>query len=1117
MWTTVRGRPAHLFYALAGLATGTVFAQAPRIDSLSPGQVPIAGGTAISIRGANFTNATVSIDKAAVTATSIAFDEIRFTALKHDNGYAIVRVSTGAGTATARVLYIPPSLKDLPPGYITTIAGVGLYYGDYGPAREAAVAPVGIDYGPDGSLYVAEAQHNRVIRIRADGVLEPFAGTGQFPKPGVSPDGGPATAAGFGFPRSVVVESNGDVIIADSDTNRVYRVDAATGTIRTIAGTGVAGFSGDGGPATEALLNHPTHLAGDKAGTLWVVDFGNARIRRITPDGKIATICGTGTAGFSGDGGPAIEAQFNDGIDDAGVLAYDPAGVLYLSDYANQRIRRIDLGTGIIDTFVGPDRDFGADIAHNRALTVGPDGNLYFSPGSEIVRVTRDGQLVERFGARTSQPTFDGTPLANAKVGGIGLVLDAQGNIVYTDQEIHRVMRLNRISGVQETVAGVGPGVFGENGPALAASPVEKSGPFPDLIVLPTGEIVFSGQRIRKIGLDGRLSVVAFTGSSRTEGEDIPATQASETTGGLHLDAQGNLYAATFNHVVVIDTQGIVRRFAGLLTPLQCDYSGDGGPARNARLCQPWDVVMDGDGNAFIADTNNNRIRRVDAKTGVITTVVGSGPVNGFEGYNTKGSYCGDGGPAIEACLNTPEYLAVNSQGELYINEGGHFRKVDRNGIISTISTAVNPAFMAVDAADNILFTGLSSAIGRLTPGGVVQKIAATGAQGFSGDGGPALSALAAPGGGVGFDAEGNLYFVDGQNRRIRAVRYGAVLAPPNARAQIASGTPQTAPIATRFSDPLAVIVLDNTGQPAGNVRVDFTAPASGASCTTATASVLTDRNGRAEFVCNANTVAGSFNVTATPLGSNITLTFALANTAPRLASNGLVNGASFLGGPVAPGEIVTIFGAGVGPVQLVQAAPVEGRFATQLAGVRVLFNGTESPVLFARFDQVAVIAPYALDGAASAQVVVEFAGVASNTIAVPVAQVSPAIFSANSSGRGQGAILNQDNSVNSAANPADQGSIIVLFCTGEGQTDPPGVDGKLANDVYPKPKLPVSVMIGGQMADILYYGAAPTLVAGVMQVNARVPNGITSGSAVPVSIGAGTVSSPSGITVAIR
>jgi uncharacterized protein (TIGR03437 family) len=555
------------------------------------------------------------------------------------------------------------------------------------------------------------------------------------------------------------------------------------------------------------------------------------------------------------------------------------------------------------------------------------------------------------------------------------------------------------------------------------------------------------------------------------------------------------------------------------------DFGGDGGPARQALLDQPWDLIFDAAGNLLIADSNNNRVRKVDAKTNIITTIAGSGAVNGQERYGL-GTSCGDGGPATQACINTPYGLALDRDGVLYIAENDvAIRRVDQNGIITTFAR-MKATKMTLDAAGNLYTVDESEcSVVRILPDGTVIPIAGGNGRGFGGDGGPALAAhitSQSQGIGIAIDEEGNLFFNDVQNHRIRAIRYGAVLAPSGARAQVRGGTPQSSAIGTKFGAALAVFVGDSAGMPAGNVRVDFDAPPSGASCLfsnqQAHIGVLTDRYGLAAAVCTANTVTGAFAVTAAPLGTAASLKFALTNTAPQLASNGAVNGASFVSGPVAPGEIVTVFGAGVGPAQLVQATPgADGRFGTQLSGVRVRFNGVEAPVLFARFDQVGVVVPYAVDGATSAQVVVEYAGVASNPISMPVALASPAIFSSGSTGSGQGAILNEDGSPNSAANPADEGSIVVLFATGEGQTDPPGVDGQAAREPYPKPRQRVSVTISGQTADILYAGAAPTLVAGVLQINARVPTGITPGASVPVVLAVGTSSSPAAITVAIR
>jgi uncharacterized protein (TIGR03437 family) len=228
----------------------------------------------------------------------------------------------------------------------------------------------------------------------------------------------------------------------------------------------------------------------------------------------------------------------------------------------------------------------------------------------------------------------------------------------------------------------------------------------------------------------------------------------------------------------------------------------------------------------------------------------------------------------------------------------------------------------------------------------------------------------------------------------------------------------------------------------------------------------------------------------------------------------GVTNGASFASGPVAPGEIFTIFAASAGPAALTGGTVTTGFVDSSVSLVRILFDGIPAPLLYVSATQIAGIVPYAVDGKSSTQVVLEYRGQQSAALTVPVAASSPAIFMLDTNR--QGAILNQDNSVNGAGNPAAIGSYIVVFGTGEGQTDPAGVDGKVANAVYPKPKLPVSLSIGGVDAPIAYAGAAPSGVAGAFQVNAVVPPGVTPGSAVPVVLNVGGVSSPA-VYVAIR
>ena len=246
-------------------------------------------------------------------------------------------------------------------------------------------------------------------------------------------------------------------------------------------------------------------------------------------------------------------------------------------------------------------------------------------------------------------------------------------------------------------------------------------------------------------------------------------------------------------------------------------------------------------------------------------------------------------------------------------------------------------------------------------------------------------------------------------------------------------------------------------------------------------------------------------------------VTAAVAGPAPVASAAGVVNAASFIGGPVAAGEVVTLFGTTIGPPTLAGLQLTTAGFVDNYIGeTTVLFDGFPGPIIYSSAGQTSVIVPYSVAGRASTQMIVEYQGRRSAPVTLPVAAAAPALFSANASGKGNGAILNQDGSYNSSAAPAAKGSVVVLFGTGEGQTDPPGVDGKPAAGVFPKPVLTVSVRIGGVAAEILYSGAAPGLVAGVLQVNARIPEEVASGD-VPVVLTVGSASSQPDLTVAVR
>jgi uncharacterized protein (TIGR03437 family) len=242
------------------------------------------------------------------------------------------------------------------------------------------------------------------------------------------------------------------------------------------------------------------------------------------------------------------------------------------------------------------------------------------------------------------------------------------------------------------------------------------------------------------------------------------------------------------------------------------------------------------------------------------------------------------------------------------------------------------------------------------------------------------------------------------------------------------------------------------------------------------------------------------------------------AAATPVVAASGIVNGASYLPGAVAPGMLVSIFGTGLGPPEGASLElDISGLVKTQLRGSRVLFNGVPAPVIFSSANQVSVIAPYSIADGATVSVVVECGGLGSAPVELAVAESAPALFTYDSSGSGQGAILNEDGSLNTPQNPAERGSIVVFYGTGEGQTEPAGQDGQITGELLPHPLRPVSVLIGGREASVLYAGGAPGLVAGVVQVNARIPDDLPESGAVPVTLQVGASASQPGVTLAVR
>ncbi|MDX1979734.1 MAG: hypothetical protein SFV51_05665 [Bryobacteraceae bacterium] len=336
-------------------------------------------------------------------------------------------------------------------------------------------------------------------------------------------------------------------------------------TINTIAGTGTAGFSGDNGPATEAAFNNPVYLAIDAAGNLIVADWRNHRVRRIDALGVVTTIAGTGAAGFSGDGGPATQATLNGAIG----VCIDPAGNIYVNDDFNNRIRRI-APNGTITTFAG-----------NGARVHGGDGGPATSASFNI---------------------------------GLRCASDSTGNIYVAEQGAHRIRRIST-SGAITTIAGTGAqGFSGDGGPATAAALNNPTA----LTVDRNGDIYFSDQynhRIRRISTAGTITTVAGTGTPGFSGDGGPATSANlNFPGAMVTDSNGDLYFTDGPNwrVRKINAAGVISTVAGNGAR---GFAGDGGPPLSASFNGEFGIALDAQGNLYIADTDNHRVRKISNVT----------------------------------------------------------------------------------------------------------------------------------------------------------------------------------------------------------------------------------------------------------------------------------------------------------------------------------------------------------------------------------------------------------------------------------------------------------------------------------------------------------------------
>jgi sugar lactone lactonase YvrE len=618
--------------------------------------------------------------------------------------FAALLMTLGAQSALAQAQNFPT--------VINTVAGSS---GDNQPATSSPIAsPSQAVLDSNGNLFIADTLHNRIRKVDTNGTITTVAGNGTA---GFSGDNGAATSASLQFPQGVFADATGNLFIADEANNRIRKVNAS-GVITTVAGGSTSGFAGDGGPATSAQLRFPFGVFVDSAGNLFIADEGNSRIRKVDTAGTITTIAGNGTVNFSGDNGPATSASLQFPI---GVFA-DATGNLFIADQGNNRVRKVN-ASGVITT-----------VAGTGAGTFSGDNN----PAT---------------GAQLNVPA--------------SVFVDSAGNLFIADQQNAAIRRVDHATQVITTVAGNGTGGFvGDGGPATSAQLNFPSGVFVDS----AGNLFIADEfnnRVRKVDITGNITTVAGNGTGGFAGDNGPATSAQlSSPNGVFVDSAGSLFIAdsSNNRIRKVDANGIITTVAGNGTR---GFAGDGGPATSAQLSSPSGVFVDSAGNLFIADSSNNRIRKVDTN-GTITTVAGKG---------TAG-FSGDNGPATSGQLSFPFGAFVDSAGNLFIADSSNnrIRKVDTNGTITTV--------------------------------------AGSGTAGFSGDAGSATGANLNRPGGIIADGFGNLFIADSSNNRIREV-----VTFPVANAQSSRTTPNMAAGLTltgtspRGSVPLTFVIASSPAQ----------------------------------------------------------------------------------------------------------------------------------------------------------------------------------------------------------------------------------------------------------------------------------------------------------------
>ena len=569
---------------------------------------------------------------------------------------------------------------------ITTVAGNGaapplpgaqLSPSNDGPALQIPISPSALAVDGSGAVYFVDGAR---VRKLVGGMVTSVAGNGAG---GHTGDNGPATSARI-TPYGVAVTSSGTIYIPESN----YIRQVTSGTIVTIAGTGVNGFGGDNGLAVNAALSYARSIAIDNAGAVYIADTNNYRVRKIS-DGFITTVAGQGVFPFNGDG-PALITNL-----DPYSVALDTSGNLLIADRSNNRIRK--LASGAITTIAGNGSynffgDGGPATSAALGLSMGVNGlaldtsgNLYFvDPMNHRVRkVTPAGAISTVAGNGTPGYNGDGITATAAQLNlPAAVAVDAAGTIYIADSGNNRIRQVSL--GTITTLAGSSPGFSGDIGAPSNALLFNPQG----VSVAANGNIYIAdtlNHRIRVIS-NGIIDTLASPSCSQTAYSTGPMSVAVDNGSGAIYSVQDNCVAKILGSTVQI--------IAGGANP---GFGGDNGLATSALLYMPASVSVDGAGNVYVADSLNLRVRKIAGST--ITTVAGSGqnmvvPPGSPMATIPQGSFSGDGLSATAASLGRPTGVVADSAGNFYIADSGNFRVrvVSAAGQLVAVSVTTSPA-----------------------------------------------------------------------------------------------------------------------------------------------------------------------------------------------------------------------------------------------------------------------------------------------------------------------------------------------------------------------------------------------------------------------------------------